>query len=290
ALAYYTLFSLFPIFLVIWSIVAKVAPIIVCNTLVSNLINGSCDSAADASYALLQLAQTLPDDAYRIVERTFTRLQQDSTGASIVGSILLFFSASNVFGALDRSVQKMWHVHRKTQGRQNLIGTVSQFILNRIFAFALVLGSAALMMISLLSKIAIGVLENLLTDVDSKITFIRIDDLNLISGVQLGATLLMLMIVIMTLFKILPPVRIRWQDVIPSSLFTAMLFVGLQNLASNSIVSIGSRFQSYGVIGGVMVLMFWIYVTWQIFLLGNAFTYVYAHSFGSLRDRHPYRQ
>ncbi|NEQ96599.1 MAG: YihY/virulence factor BrkB family protein [Cyanothece sp. SIO2G6] len=286
ALSYYALFSLFPIVLVIWGIVAKVTPIIICHKALGNLLQDLCTSAPDPSVALLQFAKnSLPEEAFKIFRQTFRQLRQDSTGASIIGFILLFISASNVFGALDRAVQKMWHTHKRSKGQQNLLSTILQFIWDRIVAFMLVLGSAGLMMLSLLSRIAVEVLDTLLKRVDSEISFIQIEDLNLISSIQLGGTLLTLTIVLMVLFRTLSPVRIRWRDVLPGAAFTMMLFMILQHLVSNSIISIGSRFQSYGVIGGVMVLMFWIYLTCQIFLLGNAFTYVYVHLFGSWRDR-----
>lgn len=297
SLSYYALFSLFPIFLVIWSIVARIAPAVVCNVGFSNLLSSFfvrasqaietyCSRVPDPSQALLELARTsIPsEEAYKIVEATFTQLQQDSTSAGIIGFVLLFFSASNVFAALDRSVQKIWRLHKQRQGKQNFVSTVLQFLLNKILAFALVLGTAALIIISFLSKIAIGVLDKLLKGVDSKISFIQIDDLGLISGIQFGATILTFMIVVMILFKVLPSTRITWRDVLPGSFLTVMFFMLLQNLVSNSIISIGSRFKSYGVIGGVMVLMFWIYLTCQIFFMGNALTYVYTHLYGSRRD------
>lgn len=289
ALSYYALFSLFPIFLVIWGIIAKVAPIVICHNAFSSLLSSLCSSVSDPSEALLQFAKSsLPEEAFKIVERTFQQLQEDSTGASIVGFVLLFISASNVFGALDRAVQKMWHTHKRRQENQNLISTILQFIWDRALAFTLVLGTAALMIVSLLSKIAIEVLDKALNRFNSQVKFINIDDLNLISGIQFSATVLTLMAVLMVLFRTLTPVRIRWRDALPGAAFTVGLFMILQHLVSNSIISIGSRFQSYGVIGGVMVLMFWIYLTSQIFLLGNAFTYIYAHLFGSWRG-HPIR-
>jgi uncharacterized BrkB/YihY/UPF0761 family membrane protein len=66
---------------------------------------------------------------------------------------------------------------------------------------------------------------------------------------------------------------------------TALLLVGLQQLVSNSIITIGSHFLSYGAIGSVMILLLWIYLTCQIFFIGCEFSYVYAHLFGSRRHR-----
>lgn len=299
SLSYYALFSLFPIFLVIWSIIARIAPAMICydgfRKLLSSLffvqaseaLETYCLQVPDPSRALLELAKnSIPsEDAYNIVAGTFTQLQQDSTSAGIIGFILLFFSASNVFAALDRAVQKIWKLHKEQHGNQNFVSTVLQFVLNKVLAFALVLGTAALIIISFLSKIAIGVLDKLLKGVDSRISFIQIEDLDVINGVQFGATILMFMLVVMILFKVLPSTRITWRDVLPGALVTVTLFIVLQHLVSNSIISIGSRFKSYGVIGGVMVLMFWIYLTCQIFFMGNALTYVYTHLYGSRRNK-----
>ena len=293
SLSYYALFSLFPIFLVIWSLLAKVAPAIICykplwTLLASSFVQVSQPLETYCTYKLNLSAlseiveQYIPsEDAYNIVAGTLNQLQDDSTSASIIGFIILFFSASNVFAALDRAVQKIWRLHKQRQDKQNFVSTVLQFLLNKILAFALVLGTVVLIIISFLSKIAIGVLAKLLQGVDSKISFIQIDDLGLISGIQFGATILMFMLVVMILFKVLPSTRITWRDVFPGSVLTVTLFIVLQHLVSNSIISIGSRFKSYGVIGGVMVLMFWIYLTCQIFFMGNALTYVYTYLYGS---------
>jgi membrane protein len=86
------------------------------------------------------------------------------------------------------------------------------------------------------------------------------------------------------LFKVLPKVPVSWRDVWLGALLTAFLLVGIQQLASTSVVSIGGRYLSYGVIGSVMVLLVWIFMVCQIFLLGCEFSYVYAHLFGSRRQ------
>jgi membrane protein len=67
------------------------------------------------------------------------------------------------------------------------------------------------------------------------------------------------------------------------------LFMLLQHLVSNSIIQMGGQFRSYGVIGSVMILMLWIFLTFQILLLGSEMTYVYAHLLGSRSQRlgHP---
>jgi membrane protein len=92
-------------------------------------------------------------------------------------------------------------------------------------------------------------------------------------------------LVVGLLYKILPRTYVAWGDLWLGALFTATLWSILQQLITNSVISLGSRFQSYGVVSSFMVLMLWIYLTSQIFFLGGELTYVYAHLFGSRRGQ-----
>ncbi len=116
-------------------------------------------------------------------------------------------------------------------------------------------------------------------------SFIHIDQLQLSRGLQVSSSFLILALAACVLFKILPSVYVSWGDVWLGALLTALLLVVLQQLVSNSVISIGSHFLSYGVIGSVMILLLWIYLTCQIFLIGCEFSYAYAHLFGSIRHR-----
>ncbi|MEO1295678.1 MAG: YhjD/YihY/BrkB family envelope integrity protein [Cyanobacteria bacterium J06636_16] len=62
---------------------------------------------------------------------------------------------------------------------------------------------------------------------------------------------------------------------------TTGLFMLLQHVASNSIIRVGEQFMSYGVVGSVMILMLWIFLSCQVFFLGCEMTYVFTHIFGS---------
>ncbi len=83
------------------------------------------------------------------------------------------------------------------------------------------------------------------------------------------------------------PWKILWVLLRKKALLTAGMPLLLQYLVHNSVLSLGDRFRSYGVVGRVMVLMFWIYLTSQIFFLGGELTYVYAQLFGSRRNTDP---
>ncbi|MGB6015737.1 MAG: YihY/virulence factor BrkB family protein [Nodosilinea sp.] len=269
ALGYYALFSLFPMILVSLSIVGfLIGP----NTVAYN--------------AVLNFAQeTLPPDAFPIVQTTLIQFHTGSASASIVGFGILLFTSSGFFGALSRSFDKIWH----TKPRHHRFGGMGEvafiFLWRRFLAFLLVMGATSLIFVSLISNIAIDAVTKILEGVNQWVVVIGIDQVQLLSWLRLGISFVTLTLVVMVLYKSLPSTRVAWRDVWLGSLLTAVLWLILQQLISNSVISLGSQFRSYGVVGGVMVLMLWIYLTSQIFFLGGEFTYVYAHLFGSRKGQ-----
>ncbi len=276
ALSYYALFSLFPLLLVILSIVGF---LLGSKTNVYNQVLGFAQSS-------------LPSVAYGIVESTLSHLHQSSMSAGVVSFLLLFFTASSIFGTLAHAVDKIWQVQtqrdadrRLDRNDNDLITNVLNFLQRRILALSIVLGISALMLVSLLSELAIKIIIEIAESFDQAIELIDFDILLLLQGLEAGITFLLLSLALMVLFKMLPSTRVTWGDVWLGAVITAALFRLVQYLASNGILQIASRFLSYGVVGSVMVLMLWIYIVSQLFFLGSEFTYIYAHLFGSRRQR-----
>ncbi len=269
ALAYYALFSMFPMILVSLSIVGF-------------LIGPS----TDAYNAVLNFAQeTLPPDAFPIVQTTLIQFHTGSTSASIVGFGILLFTASGFFGALSRSFDKIWHTKPQHHRFDGMGEVAFIFLWRRFLAFLLVIGATGLIFLSLLSNIAIDTVTKILEGVHQWVTVVGLDQVQLLAWLRLGVSFVTLTLVVMVLYKTLPSTRVAWRDVWLGAFLTAVLWLILQQLISNSVISLGSQFRSYGVISGVMVLMLWIYLTSQIFFLGGEFTYVYAHMFGSRRGQ-----
>ncbi len=272
ALAYHGIFSLFPLLLVILSIVGFLL-----------------DADTPAYNQLLIWAESsLPPLAYGIVVNTLLHLNQSSIGAGQVGFLLLLFTASNIFGALDRFVSKIWQVRagqQTNQSHNHLRMRAVNFLKGRLLAFGLVLGTAALMLLSLVSNLAIDALLTIVDNFSQAINSPELDTLLLLKGLQKGTIFLLLSLAIMVLLKILPSTKVAWGDVWLGGLITASLFRLLQYLVSHSIIQFGGRFLFYGAVGSVMLLLLWIYLTCQVFLLGCEFTYVYAHLFGSRCQR-----
>ncbi len=144
----------------------------------------------------------------------------------------------------------------------------------------------SLLFLSLLSNIAIRVVIQVVIQLNDSISFLELDHLLIARALQMGTSVLTLSLAVLLLLRFLPSTRTPWKDIWPGALLTAALLLMLQQLVSNSVIEIGGQYQSYGVIGGVMILLLWIYFTCQIFFLGCEFSYIYAHLFGS-RRHHP---
>nr|WP_228040393.1 YihY/virulence factor BrkB family protein [Nodosilinea sp. LEGE 07088] len=267
ALSYYALFSLFPLLLVVLSVVGV-------------LVGPDSDA-----FAALQgvIVRYLPAEVHDLIKETLIALNQNSVGAGLVGFGILLFAASTIFAILKRSVNKIWESPSQVSEAGSPVKMATFFIINKLSAFLLVLGTALLLLVSLVSNIVIRVILALVETFQETFAFLNIDQEVLSRGLQAGWSVLALGLAIAGLFRILPTVKLSWRDIWPGALLTTLLLAGLQWLVSNSVITLGSRFVSYGVIGSVMILMLWIFLACQIFFAGCEFSFVYAHLFGTKR-------
>jgi membrane protein len=267
ALSYYALFSLFPLLLVVLSVIGVlVGP----NTEVFSAIQDV-------------IVRYLPPEVHDLIRDTILALHENSVGAGLIGFGILLFAASTIFGMLKRSVNKIWESPSQVSEAGSPAKMATFFLLNKLSAFLLVLATALLLLASLVSTIVIRAILALVTTFQATFAFLAIDEVLLVQGLQASWSFLVLGFAIAGLFRILPTIKLSWRDIWPGALLTTVLLALLQWLVSNSIISLGSRFVSYGVIGSVMILMLWIFLACQIFFAGCEFSFVYAHIFGTRR-------
>lgn len=267
ALSYYALFSLFPILLVALSVLGRVL---------------GPEAALMQQFSQLEL-NWLPPDARDIVENTVIALNRSSTGAGIIGFALLLYSASTVFGVLNQAVDAIWNADLAKATTIPLRQTVIRYFVNRAIAFLLVFSTCLWLLASLLSQLWVESVVRFVDRFQSWLPWLDINEIPLSEGIDYGLSMATIACSTLVLLKMLPAVRVAWRDIWPGALLTATLFFLLQWLVTNSIVSMGSHYASYGVIGSVMILLLWIYFTCQIFFLGCEFSYVYSCLFGTRR-------
>ncbi|QUS60195.1 YihY/virulence factor BrkB family protein [Synechocystis sp. PCC 7338] len=269
ALAYYALFSLFPICLVMLSIAGRLL-------------------GSESNYYLQLISFTqniLPEQPFTVFQQALTNLNQSSFSAGIIGFGILVLTSSRIFDALNQSVNKIWAVVHRPKENAGVKQHAFNFIRNKILAFLLVLSTVMVFLLSIFANLAAKIILTVLGEFEQSIPWITFDSLALITTLQTGISYFVITAVIITLFKVLPPTRLQWWDIFPGAILTAAAMMVLQNAVGSGIIRIGENLQAYGVVGNVMVLLLWIYLIFQVFFIGCEFTFVFTYIFGSRHQK-----
>jgi len=281
SLSYYALFSLFPLLLIIFSLVGLVIGSE--NSLVQQSLqvvgaddlSGQLPEEGQAEEQIVTLIRdSLSPAAADQIQSTLEQLNRQGRGAGLIGFATLLLSASGVFAALDRAFQVIWKTQEQQQEGGGIVGTARKLVLKKLLAFGLVLSCALLLLISMVSGVAIGLVQSLAPEVPGSAFLWR--------GIQVAVSVGLLAVAFMLLFKYLPDTPVAWGDVWLGALLTAILFTVFVNISSAYISR--SNFEAYGAIGSVMALLVWIFLSSQVLFLGAEFTQVYATMFGSYRE------
>ena len=253
ALAYYSVFSLAPMVLLILTLLGfffRENPAGVWNKLVEQM-----------SYFLDRSAVTVVQDiAKNIAASKKTAL------SGTIGIALALFGATGVFGQLQNSLNIIWGVKAKPRGG------VWGFIRTRFLSFALLAGIAFLLLISLVIETVIKAFSAYLK------TFLP-GALSVIVPLYLTADLVVVVAVFAMIFKVLPNAVIRWRDVWIGALLTAILFL-IGKWALGIYLGSGTASSAYGAASSLITLLLWVYYSSQILLFGAEFTQVYARKCG----------
>lgn len=229
AMAYYTIFSIFPLLLGIISILGFILPSGNAQQMVFDELTGFLPGSAD-------LIQQNIENVIRL------------RGTIGVFSLLSFlWGGSGLFSNLRRAANLAWDIAKT---RNFFSGKMRDAIVMSITAILFLMSMAASTLFSLLdSQNNIG--QYWLVTIGSR--FIAF---SLILGIFL------------MLYKYLPNIRTYWRFTWPGALLGALLFellrfgfmIYLTNFASYQLV--------YGSLASVIILLFWIYLSAIIFILG----------------------
>lgn len=252
ALAYYTVFSLAPLVIIIVSII-------------SFFMNQETAS----QYFVEQVETFVGGQNAELIQSIIENNSQTSSSvvATIIGFATLLFGATGVFAQLQDSLNTVWGVTpRPDKGVMNMVKT-------RFTSLTVVLGIGFLLLVSLVISTALTALNNQL--------FGWLPD-NLPLGQLINAVVSFGVITLLfaMIFKLLPDVEIEWSDVWTGAAVTALLFV-LGKFLLSFYIGNQSFNSTYGAAGSLLVLLLWVYYSAQIFLFGAEFTQVYAKKYGS---------
>ncbi len=254
ALAYYTVFSVAPLLLIVIAI--------------AGLAFG--DEAARGA-VVEQIGGLVGEEGAKAIESMLVSLSEPGKGTltAVFGAITLVIGATTVFAELQDALDRIWRVpeRKKPSGIWELLRA-------RVLSFGMILGIGFLLIVSLLASAALAAVGRYWSPL-------------LGEGELLGYMLDMVLnfglvtLVFAMIYKIMPHADVRWPDVWLGAVVTAVLFTIGKFLIGLYIGKTGVA-TGYGAAGSLVVVLVWVYYSAQIFLLGAEFTWLYANRFGSL--------
>jgi len=253
ALAYYTVFSLAPLILVLLAVIG---------------ITFRDDPAGAWNKITEQMSYFLDASAVQVVQNIAEEASQPgkSTIATIVGVALALFGASGVFGQLQDALNTIWDVKAKpTRG-------IWGFLRNRFLSFGMVAGVCFLLLVSL-------TLESLLKAFSHYVQSMLPGGLILAMGVYLMFDFAVIVLLFAMIFKFLPDAKIQWRDVWIGAVLTAIFF-GVGKWLLGLYLGSGAAGSAYGPASSLITVLLWVYYSSQILLFGAEFTQVYADRAG----------
>lgn len=256
ALAYYTIFSLAPLLLIVIAITGLF-----------------WEQSSVQAQVMNQVEGLVGAEGRTFVSDLLTSASNPAKGifATIVGVITLLFGALGVFNELHNSLNTIWEV--KEEETKGFLESVKKVVFSRFLSFTMILGIGFLLLVSLVISAGLSAVQETVGNA-IPISEILLQIVNLIISVGVITVLFAL------IFKFLPDAEIAWRDVWLGAFVTALLFslgkflIGLY-LGNSAVAS------SFGAAGSLVLLLVWIYYSAQILFFGAEFTQVYANNYGS---------
>jgi membrane protein len=256
AIAYYTVFSLAPMLLLV--------------IVIAGLAFGQ--EAAEGAI-IGQMSELMGRQGAVAVQAMITSADKSGSNivASVVSLVLLAVAATSVFGELQSSLNVIWKAAPPPRS------TLISLLRTRLLSLSLIVGIAFLLLVSLMVSAALTAFAGFLNRIFPHLDLI-LRLINIVLSFSVTAALFAM------IYKLLPDTRIEWADVAIAAVTASVLFtlgkfgislyIGSRNVAS-----------AYGAAAALVIILLWVYYAAQIFLFGAEFAKAYAERYGSHRDR-----
>ena len=253
ALAYYTLFSLAPLLLLVIA--------------VAGLAFGA---EAARGQIVGQLGGMIGKEGATAVEGMLKSGSEPAKSiiASIISIVTLVVGATSIFAELQSDLDRIWRAPEvvKPSGIWGMLRT-------RLLSFGLIVSIGFLLLVSLVVSAGLAAMGTWWGAWFGG-WVVTLQIVNQIVSLLFVTALFALM------YRILPSVRVAWYDVWYGAAATGVLFT-IGKYAIGLYLGKAGVSSGFGAAGSIVVLLVWVFYSSQIFLLGAEFTWIYAHSHGS---------
>jgi len=253
SLAYYTVFSMAPLLVVIISL---------CGVFLGREI------AEGQIYAQLEgfLGRESASSLQELIRNAY--LEDKSTIALIIGIVTLLIGSTTVFGDIQDSINTIWGLKPKPKR-----GWV-KMLQNRFLSFSVIISLGFVLLVSLGVTTVLDTFSNKLQLRFSEVSVVVFYIINQV------VTLAVISLIFGVIFKVLPDAIIKWKDVAAGAVVTAILFM-IGKFAISIYIGKSDVGGTYGAAGSLVVLLLWTYYSSIILYFGAEFTKAYAVAYGS---------
>lgn len=253
ALAYYTVFSMAPLLMLIISLCAMfLSREAVEGQIYTQLVGFMGNETAK------QLQEIIQNAAVGNKEKV----------AFIISIVTLLIGATTVFAEMQDSINDIWGL--KPKPKRGWL----KILKNRFLSFSVIISLVFILLVSLTITTLLDEIGSRLRDFFPDLTLVVFYILN-----QLF-TLIIVSFIFAVIFKMLPDAEIKWKDVFSGALATAVLFMA-GKLAISFYINQSDVVSIYGTTASLVVLLLWTYYSSIILYFGAEFTKAFAMKYGS---------
>jgi membrane protein len=237
SIAYYALLSLFPFFLLAFSILGSVT-------------SNPTDRAAILDFVLRYFPRQ-----FEFVTTQLSSMEQARVRLGVAGSFLMIWAAMGVFGAITSAVNHAWGVDRQPS-----------YLRHKLISFTMLVAASLLLLVGLLLVSAINVAEAHwfagVAERSPKLVIV------MHHFAVRWASMIVFILVVGLIFYFVPNAKVRFRDVWVGAVVTGVLWRGAL-FGFSWYVRDMSRFNHiHGSIAAVVVFLVWIYTTAVLLLYG----------------------
>lgn len=257
ALAYYTIFSLTPLIIIIIS--------------AASIFLG--DNMDPNTKLFGEISEMIGKDAANQLKSFVdnANLSGKSTFGLVMGIITLIIGSTAIFIEIQDSINLIWKVKAvPKRGWKKLLT-------NRLLSFSLIASLGFLLLVSLVVNSVVVGIGNKLEIYTSKIGVEEVSGIFMLI-VTNALTLGVVTAIFAIIFKVLPDVILKWKPALIGALFTALLF-SLGKYAIGIYIEKGNPGSAFGAASSIIVILVWVYYTAIILYFGAEFTQAYAEKY-----------
>jgi membrane protein len=180
----------------------------------------------------------------------------------VISFLGLFWSASLLFGAISRSVNRAWDIHQDRP-----------FYIDKLRHIAMAFSVAPLFLMSISTTAALQFLGNHDVPVIGRTAFLDHDWINILTR---PLPFVFSLTIFLLIYKFTPNTRTYWQYVWPGALLAAVLFEVSKSVFVFYLDNFANYERVYGSMASVIVLLGWAYISGFILILGAEFSSEYG--------------